>query len=91
MSSLFDYPFDVKVTIRAQTFHLRFFDFHPCANRAKIKLSNYPCGGRNMPRRKRVNKQQPKKQINWTTTIWYIIGALIVLAMVFSLVAGAFR
>jgi len=44
-----------------------------------------------MPRRKRVNKQQPKKQINWTTTIWYIIGALIVLAMVFSLVAGAFR
>ncbi len=46
-----------------------------------------------MARRKRVGtSQQPKKkQINWTTTIWYIIGALIVIAMVFSLVAGAFR
>ncbi len=44
-----------------------------------------------MPRRKRIAKQQPKKKINWTTTLWYIIGALIVIAMVFSLVAGAFR
>ncbi len=43
-----------------------------------------------MARRKRISKQQPKKKINWTTTIWYIIGALIVIAMVFSLVAGAF-
>ena len=43
------------------------------------------------PRRKRINRQQPKKKINLTTTIWYILGALIVLAMVFSLVAGAFR
>jgi hypothetical protein len=46
---------------------------------------------RYMPRRKRINKQQPKKKMNWTTTVWYIIGALIVIAMVFSLVAGAFR
>ena len=44
-----------------------------------------------MPRRKRVKKQQPKKKMNMTTTIWYILGALIVLSMVFSLVAGAFR
>ena len=46
-----------------------------------------------MPRRKRINSQTQtkKKKINWTTTIWYIIGALIVIAMVFSLVAGAFR
>ncbi len=44
-----------------------------------------------MSRRKRVNKRQPKKKMNWTTTVWYIIGALIVIAMVFSLVAGAFQ
>ena len=46
-----------------------------------------------MARRKRVGtSQQPKKKkINWTTTIWYIIGALIVISMVFSLVASAFR
>ncbi len=44
-----------------------------------------------MARRKRIKKQQPKKKIHWTTTVWYIIGALIVVAMVFSLVAGAFR
>jgi predicted nucleic acid-binding Zn ribbon protein len=44
-----------------------------------------------MARRKRVSKQKPKKKMNWTTTIWYVIGALIVIAMVFSLVASAFN
>ena len=44
-----------------------------------------------MPRRKRIKKQQPKKKMNWTATAWYIIGALIVFSMVFSLVAGVFR
>ncbi len=43
------------------------------------------------PRRKRISKQQPpQKKVNWTTTLWYIIGALIVIAMVFSLVSGVF-
>lgn len=58
------------------------------SNHLKLLLEDDP-----MARRKRVGtSQQPKKkQINWTTTIWYIIGALIVIAMVFSLVAGAFR
>jgi predicted nucleic acid-binding Zn ribbon protein len=44
-----------------------------------------------MPRRKRIKKQAPKKKMSLTTTIWYVLGALIVLSMVFSLVAGAFR
>jgi len=42
------------------------------------------------PRRKKKNTPPPKKR-DWKTTVWYAIGALIVLAMVFSLFASALR
>lgn len=40
--------------------------------------------------RRRKRKATPAKKQDWKTTVWYVIGALIVIAMVFSLVAGAF-
>lgn len=40
-------------------------------------------------RRKRAKKVTPQRR-DWKTNVWYLIGALIVLTMVFSLVAGAF-
>jgi hypothetical protein len=91
LSSLFDCIDARKVTILARTIFRKSSDFYLRCNRAKIELLNLFSGGRIMPRRKRINKQQPKKKMNWTTTVWYIIGALIVMAMGFSLVAGAFR
>jgi len=42
-----------------------------------------------MTRRRPRKRAKPKKR-HWRTTVWYIIGALIVLSMVFSLVATAF-
>lgn len=40
--------------------------------------------------RRRKRKPVPAKKRDWKTTVWYVIGALIVIAMVFSLIAGAF-
>lgn len=39
--------------------------------------------------RRTSTKSQAKKR-DWRTTIWYVIGILIVLTMVISLVASAF-
>ncbi|NUQ38885.1 MAG: hypothetical protein HUU23_14030 [Caldilineales bacterium] len=43
-----------------------------------------------MARRKRSGVRRPARKQDWRTTVWYVIGALIVLAMVFALVASAF-
>lgn len=42
-----------------------------------------------MARRKR-NKVVKRRKTTWQTKVWYILGALIVLSMVFALVASAF-
>ncbi|MCO6450719.1 MAG: hypothetical protein J5I90_07995 [Caldilineales bacterium] len=36
------------------------------------------------------SKRSNKKPRDWKTTVWYVLGALIVLSMVFSLFAAAF-
>ena len=41
--------------------------------------------------RRRSRKKAKSKKRDWRTTVWYIIGALIVLSMVFSLFASAFQ
>ncbi len=43
-----------------------------------------------MARRASNSKTQAKKR-DWRTTVWVVIGVLIVLTMVFSLFATAFR
>lgn len=43
-----------------------------------------------MARRTAAGKTQVRKR-DWRTTMWYVIGVLIVLTMVFSLFATAFR
>ena len=43
-----------------------------------------------MARRRKVRTSRPTPKLDWKTTVWYVIGALIVIAMVFSLIAGAF-
>ncbi len=43
-----------------------------------------------MTRRRKARSSAPAPKRDWKTTAWYIIGALIVIAMMFSLVAGAF-
>lgn len=42
-----------------------------------------------MTRRRRKRTAKPRPKLNWQTRVWYVIGALIVLAMVFSLFASA--
>ncbi|MCP4166372.1 MAG: hypothetical protein GY759_10820 [Chloroflexi bacterium] len=42
-----------------------------------------------MARRRKRNVTRTRQR-HWKTTVWYVIGALIVIAMVFSLFAGAF-
>ncbi len=42
-----------------------------------------------MARRTASGKTQVRKR-DWRTTMWYVIGVLIVLTMVFSLFAAAF-
>jgi len=43
-----------------------------------------------MARRKRTKANRPVRKQDWRTTVWYVIGALIVLTMVFALIASAF-
>ncbi len=43
-----------------------------------------------MTRRRKAKTPARASKRDWKTTVWYVIGALIVIAMVFSLFAGAF-
>jgi len=42
-----------------------------------------------MPPRRKKKSPKPAPKRDWKTTTWYVIGALIILAMVFSLFASA--